>query len=103
MPLQPIPVLVGPLPQIHTSYVVVNDVTYPANSTIGAVQMCLEIYMALDCDYPSRAQPMWVFLQKSLCNIHLDIDKCNASVSVLCGEVGYILKQTSNTNPTDGH
>lgn len=94
--LQPLPILVGTLTGIEAAYVLVNDNLYTVNSSLEAIHLCFKIFIALDCAYPERASPLWIFIQKSLYNIHFKSDVCSRSLTGLIGEVTHIITEKEN-------
>lgn len=76
----------GPLANIESSYVIVNDQKFKVDSCLQAFELTFKIFFALDCKYPISAETLWIFLQKSGFDIHLQ-EKCNNSLNVLLGYV----------------
>ncbi|XP_039303409.1 uncharacterized protein LOC105206671 [Solenopsis invicta] len=83
---QPTPLIVGPLVNIESSYVIVNDQKFKVDSCLQAIELTFKIFFAVDCKYPTYAETFWIFLQKSGFDIHLQ-EKCNNSLNVLLGRV----------------
>ncbi|XP_077278992.1 uncharacterized protein LOC143906658 [Temnothorax americanus] len=83
---QPTPLIVGPLVNIESSYVIVNDQKFKVDSYLQAFELTFKIFFAVDCKYPTYAETFWIFLQKTGFDIHLQ-DKCNNSLNILLGRV----------------
>ncbi|XP_039304090.1 uncharacterized protein LOC113003214 isoform X3 [Solenopsis invicta] len=83
---QPTPLIVGPLVNIESSFVIVNDQKFKVDSCLQAIELTFKIFFAVDCKYPTYAETFWIFLQKSGFDIHLQ-EKCNNSLNVLLGRV----------------
>ncbi|XP_072757491.1 uncharacterized protein [Anoplolepis gracilipes] len=52
LPLQPMVVVIGSIINLTSFYVVVNNVKYESTSLINAVNLCFQIFFALDAKYP---------------------------------------------------
>lgn len=85
--LQPIVVFVGALVNVEAAYVVVNDILYRCDSAVHAVNLCLQIFFSLDCQYPQQAASLWTFVQAAGFDIHLQSDIRNRSLITLTNEI----------------
>lgn len=68
LPLQPMVVVIGSIINL-TSFYVVNNVKYESTSLINAVNLCFQIFFALDAKYPVDSEMLWYFLQYHVYNI----------------------------------
>ncbi|XP_071574426.1 uncharacterized protein [Temnothorax nylanderi] len=64
----------------------VNDQKFKVDSCLQAIELTFKIFFAVDCKYPTYAETLWIFLQKSGFDIHLQ-EKCNNSLNVMLGRV----------------
>lgn len=46
-----------------------NDVKYTSTSLMNAINLCFQIYFALDAKYPVDSEMIWYFLQNYIYNI----------------------------------
>ncbi|KAF7987628.1 hypothetical protein HCN44_003491 [Aphidius gifuensis] len=53
---QPVPLFVGPLSSVDSSYVILNNIRYKTDKPLHAKNLACQIYWALDCHYPSQAK-----------------------------------------------
>lgn len=67
--LQPMVVAVGSILNLTSFYVFVNDVKYKATSLMNAIDLCFQVFFALDATFPADSEIVWYFLQKSVYNI----------------------------------
>ena len=89
---QPLVVAVGPLYDIKAYYIVINDEMYKTSKVIQALGLALKLFFVLDCKYPETSNTLWLFVQKCICDIHLDQDLKNASLNILIGHINEKLK-----------
>lgn len=61
--LQPMPVFLGPITKIESSYVLIDNTLYSCDSVIEAVQSTFHAFYALDATYPTEAANIWKFIQ----------------------------------------
>lgn len=102
--LQPIPVFVGPLVNLDAFYVYINDsienpTIYQAPTTLHAIDLTFKIFFALNCSYATRAQSIWIFLQKAFYDINLTTDKCSRDTHALIGRISQLVQGNENNEP----
>lgn len=74
--IQPIIVTVGPTTtSIDQVYVAVAGSIYRLTSVMKAFDVCFQSYMALYLKYPLESERLWIFVQRVLYHIELDLDK----------------------------
>lgn len=66
---QPIVVAVGSILSLTSFYVFVNDVKYTLTSLMNAVDLCFQVFFALDAMYPVESEIVWYFLQQYIYGI----------------------------------
>lgn len=71
---QPIILAVGSATDIQQYYVVVNNKLFAVETALKAVELCLHIFFALDCNYPQSTQTIWCFIQRVLLRLQLPCD-----------------------------
>ncbi|XP_044011925.1 uncharacterized protein LOC122854951 isoform X2 [Aphidius gifuensis] len=99
---QPIPVLVGPINDIQSVYVYVNETVnssiYVVNSVLHAIDLTFKLFFSLQCKFPEKADHLWNFIQKGLYEIILPIgSKCSRQTLELLGQVEHAIT-LSNEN-----
>lgn len=62
-------IAVGTPENFNSFYILINDIKYPANSLIEAIDLCFKSFYALNADYSSDCKMVWQFLQKYVYNI----------------------------------
>lgn len=62
--LQPMVVTVGSILNLTSFYVIVNDVKYTSTSLMNAINLCFQIFFALNATYPVDCEILWYFLQQ---------------------------------------
>lgn len=67
--LQPMVVAVGSILKFTSFYVIVNDVKYTSTSLMNAINLCFQIFFALNATYPVDSEIIWYFLQKHVYGI----------------------------------
>lgn len=85
------PVLVGSLNNITSTYVIVNDVTYEISSFPRAIDLTFKIFHCLNCKYPINSYSLWLFLQKVVYNISNTDDKISIPLRTLIGDLKNIV------------
>lgn len=68
--LQPMVVTIGSIVNLTAFYVIVNNVKYESTSLINAVNLCFQVFFALDARYPVDSEMVWYFLQYHINNIN---------------------------------
>lgn len=105
VPLQPIPVFVGPLVNLEAYYVYVNDdivepTIYQAPTALHAVDLSFKIFFALNCAFAPRAHATWLFIQKALYDINLPTDNCSRDTHTLIARIALAATQRNeNIDP----
>ena len=74
---QPLIVAVGPVTNIQTLYVALNDQLYRVDAIVKAIELALAIFFSIDCKYPENTQTIWAFLQRVFTNTKLSTDVLN--------------------------
>ncbi|XP_030762270.1 uncharacterized protein LOC115887090 [Sitophilus oryzae] len=73
--LQPFVIIEGAsYNNISNVYVSFNNILYKVNSVLKGVDTCFQIITIFDLKYPYEAEHVWLFLQKSVYNIHTKYD-----------------------------
>ncbi|XP_029160239.1 uncharacterized protein LOC114932252 [Nylanderia fulva] len=67
--LQPMIVAIGSIINLTNFYVVVNNIKYESTSLINAVNLCFQMFFALDAKYPIDSEMVWYFLQYHIYDI----------------------------------
>lgn len=67
--LQPMVVAVGSIVNFTSFYVIVNDVKYTSTSLMNAINLCFQVFFALNASYPADSEIVWYFLQKHVYGI----------------------------------
>jgi len=62
-------IAVGSLINLTSFYVIVNDVKYTSTSLPNAIDLCFQIFFALDAKYPVDCEKVWYFLQQYVYSI----------------------------------
>lgn len=101
---QPIPVLVGPINNIQSVYVYVNEAldssVYVVNSVLHAIDLTFKLFFALQCKFSEKADHLWNFIQKGLYGIDLPIgSKCSRQTLDLLGQVNHAITLSNENNP----
>ncbi|XP_015118373.1 uncharacterized protein LOC107046306 [Diachasma alloeum] len=105
--LQPLPVIVGPLANVESIYVYINDTVgnptiYTVDSILHAIDVTLKIFFALKCSYPVRSSCVWMFLQKAFYDIHRPKDKFSRETLVLIGKISsWLTRNNENEAPNN--
>lgn len=68
--LQPMVITIGLIINLSAFYVIVNNVKYESTSLINAVNLCYQIFFALDAQYPVDSEMVWYFLQHYIYDIN---------------------------------
>lgn len=67
--IQPYVIVVGPtLHEINTCYVCIDDVLYSTSSTLEAIDTCFKAFHALQLQYPTASEHLWLIIQKCVYN-----------------------------------
>lgn len=61
--LQPMLVTIGSIVNMTAFYVIVNNTKYESTSLVNAVNLCFQVFFALDAKYPVDSDIVWYFLQ----------------------------------------
>lgn len=61
--LQPMLVAIGSIINLTTFYVIVNNFKYECTSLVNAINLCFQVFFALDAKYPVDSEMIWYFLQ----------------------------------------
>lgn len=61
--LQPMIIAIGSIINLTNFYVVVNNIKYESTSLMNAVNLCFQVFFALDAKYPVDSEMVWYFLQ----------------------------------------
>lgn len=83
---QPTLVFIGPPSNIHSFFVVFDDIRYECESIVECVQLAFAIFCALDVAYPVESEQIWLFLQETLFHIKLPGSKTSLSATRLIGQ-----------------
>lgn len=95
--VQPYIIIIGTsIAEIHTRYIVINnvkysstsDIRYESTSIIHAVDSCFKILFALNAVYPAESSNIWYFIQKGLYKLSTRYDKVYTSVNSLLTDLG---------------
>jgi len=54
---------VGSIVNLTDFYVLVNNIKYVSTSLMSAVDLCFQVFFALDAKYPVDSEMVWYFLQ----------------------------------------
>ncbi|XP_052132190.1 uncharacterized protein LOC127751925, partial [Frankliniella occidentalis] len=73
-PMQPLPVLLGPLSNIRQSFVVLDDTRWELHDPFTAFIATFKIFFGLNTGFPFESRHLWLFLQKTLFGISSDKD-----------------------------
>jgi hypothetical protein len=63
-------ITVGSIINLTAFYVIVNNVKYESTSLSNAVNLCFQIFFALDAKYPVDSEMVWYFLQHYIYDIN---------------------------------
>jgi len=81
-------IAIGSIVSLTSFYVIVNDIKYTSTSLINAVNLCFQIFFALDAKYPVDSEMVWCFLQHYVYNITSGRDARNfVSVDAICHDL----------------
>lgn len=99
--LQFLPVFVGILENIESSFVYIDtDIKYRVDSPMHAIDLALKLFYALDCEYPSDAAHVWLFIQQVGFCIVNPLDRFSSTMNTLKGEIESVFPE-KNREVTD--
>ena len=81
--LQPTLVFVGNYSSIATCMVVFDCIRYYLTNVIDAVELALYTFFALDIQYPSDSEQLWLFLQQAVGGIKVPGDGRKNGMSIV--------------------
>ncbi|KAF7987565.1 hypothetical protein HCN44_003428 [Aphidius gifuensis] len=101
---QPIPVIVGPINNIQSVYVYVNETidssVYVVNSVLHAIDLTFKLFFSLQCKFSEKADHLWNFIQKGFYEIDLPMgSKCSRQTLDLLGQVDHAIILSNENNP----
>ncbi|XP_034936582.1 uncharacterized protein [Chelonus insularis] len=102
--LQPIPIFVGPLVNLKSFYIYINDciknpTIYQCQTVLHTIDLTVRIFYALYCEFPARVYSIWTFIKKALYNINSPIDNCSRETVAIIGQISQqILNENRNPN-----
>lgn len=91
---QPVPVIVGPILGNTASYIILNNRVYTVSNTgscLRVIDFAFKICFAIDCEYPSNAYSLWMFLQQGYYQIKNRSDTVPIALRVIIGEISEVI------------
>ncbi|XP_043461454.1 uncharacterized protein LOC122498023 [Leptopilina heterotoma] len=92
LPFEPIVAIVGPLLNIESFHVIVDDIVYTTKSFLEAVDLNFKVFYVFDRDYPPYVDDLWKFLQNVLYEIPLIGEKMSMQHKLLSGKIEMLCK-----------
>ncbi|CAH1102910.1 unnamed protein product [Psylliodes chrysocephalus] len=87
--LQPFLVILGELNNITRIFVCIDEVKYPCDSILRALEVLFKTFHAFDVRYPAESEHVWTFLEEILYN--LKTSKRNSAASALVADLRPLL------------
>lgn len=90
--VQPYLLFVGSYNQVSSSYIVVDELKFPVENPLAAVDLTFKIFWAANLKYPQDCVTLWLFLQRAVYQIKVSTDKIGTQLNKLFSA----LRQTVN-------
>ncbi|XP_057336729.1 uncharacterized protein LOC130675203 [Microplitis mediator] len=66
LPLQPRPIVVGPIDNIVSYHIFINEVQYDFETSARAIEVAFKTYYSLNAHYPLGAKAPWLFIERAV-------------------------------------
>lgn len=63
---QPIPIIVGEIDNITSSFVSINNILYKVETPLKAVDISFKVYNVLNACYPPEAEMTWSYIEQGI-------------------------------------
>lgn len=86
--VQPCVIIVGSdYENIESFFVSINQLLYPVENIIKAIDICYKVIHVLQAKYPPESEQIWMFIQKVIYNMKTPYDKIMFKVEMLVEEI----------------
>lgn len=92
LPFEPIVAIVGPLLNIESFHVIVDDIVYSTKTFLEAIDLNFKIFYVFSRDYPPYVDDLWKFIQNVLYEIPLIGEKMSMQHKLLNGKIEMLCK-----------